>query len=436
MATNRSNSALCLVVLSLALYPASAQQPSPASSSTASQTSSSAETLAEAEALLQKQQFAEAVEKLHAVVNRHPENPQAWFDLGFAQSHLGKTNDAITAYRRVVELSPKWFEANLNLGIALARSGNKADAATALRNAVTLKPSTGGDQALGRAWSVLAEILEQSQPDEALAAYQKAVELDPRDPETLEGGGRLLEARGRTADAEQQYLKAVDLGSSRAMEQLINLYVRQKRLLEAENWLRKYLAANPQSVPAQAQLGKVLAAQGKTQDAIAALEPLTSGGQSPDSAIVRQLALLFLENKQYDRAATLFQQLLQKTPNDAELHWNFGEGLLRQRKYPEAEQELIQALRLNGSLNEAYSELAIAAEQNKHYQLAIQALDARAKYLPENAGTYWLRAICYDNLRVNKRAIENYKLFLTASAGKSPDQEFQARHRLKALEPD
>jgi tetratricopeptide (TPR) repeat protein len=436
MATNKSKAALCLVVLSLALCPALAQQPSPASSPTAPQTRSSAETLAEAEALLQKQQFAEAVEKLQTVVNRHPENPQAWFDLGFAQSHLGKTNDAITAYRRAVELSPKWFEANLNLGIALARSGNNPDAATAMRNAVTLKPSSGGDQALGRAWSALAEVLEQSQPDEALAGYRKAAELDPHDPLTFEGIGRLLEARGNTADAEQQYLKAVDLGSSRAVEQLINLYLKQKRLPDAENWLKKYLEANPQNAAARAQLGKVLAAEGKTQGAIAALEQSTAGGQAPDPAIARQLALLYFENKQYDRAATLFQQLLEKTPNDAELHWNYGEALLHQRKYPEAEQALIQALRVNGGLHEAYSDLAIAAEQNKHYQLAIQALDARAKYKPENAGTYWLRAICYDNLRVNKRAIENYKLFLTASAGKSPDQEFQARHRLKALEPD
>jgi len=67
--------------------------------------------------------------------------------------------------------------------------------------------------------------------------------------------------------------------------------------------------------------------------------------------------------------------------------------------------------------------------------LAIRALDARAQLLPETAATYWLRATSYDNLRAYKPAAENYKLFLAASGGKSPDQEFQARHRLKAIEP-
>jgi hypothetical protein len=35
-----------------------------------------------------------------------------------------------------------------------------------------------------------------------------------------------------------------------------------------------------------------------------------------------------------------------------------------------------------------------------------------------------------------KPAAANYKLFLEVAGGKFPDQEFQARHRLKAILPD
>ena len=147
------------------------------------------------------------------------------------------------------------------------------------------------------------------------------------------------------------------------------------------------------------------------------------------------LANLYAENKQYPEAAKLFQQLVEQSPRDAEVHWNYGEALLHQHNYADAEVELIKALQLNSRLTDAYWELAYAADQNKHYELAIRVLDARAKLLPETAGTYWLRATSYDNLRAYKPAAENYKLFLSASGGKSPDQEFQARHRLKAIEP-
>jgi hypothetical protein len=62
-------------------------------------------------------------------------------------------------------------------------------------------------------------------------------------------------------------------------------------------------------------------------------------------------------------------------------------------------------------------------------------LDERAKHLPEIPATYFLRATSYDNLKVKPKAIENYQRFLATDAGKMPDQEWQARHRLIAIDP-
>jgi len=56
--------------------------------------------------------------------------------------------------------------------------------------------------------------------------------------------------------------------------------------------------------------------------------------------------------------------------------------------------------------------------------------------LAGNSRHAFLRATAYDSLRLYKPAATNYKLFLAAAAGKFPDQEFQARHRLKAIEPN
>jgi tetratricopeptide (TPR) repeat protein len=112
-----------------------------------------------------------------------------------------------------------------------------------------------------------------------------------------------------------------------------------------------------------------------------------------------------------------------------------GVALLHQHQYPEAEAELVRAVQLKPDLADAYFDLAYAAQQNKHYELSLRALDARARSKPDTAGTYWLRATSYDSLGAYKPAAENYKLFLAASGGKSPEQEFQARHRLKAITP-
>ena len=428
--------AIAVALLASLALPALAQtRPShKAHSQSTTEDDRAADALKDAESLLQKQQYSQAEEKLQTIVTQQSENPQAWFDLGFAQSHQGKTTEAIASYKKATHLDPKWFEAQQNLGLTLAKSGDLSAAASALKIAVTLKPTIGGQQALAAAWFSLAQVTEESQPQDSLAAYQKAAELDPTNSDAQLGIARMAERSGNTAAAEQQYLKLAAAGNNDSVEPLISLYLKQKRFSDAETWLHKYLAANPQNSAAQLQLGKLLAAEDKPQEAIATLEPLYKA--SPDPGIARDLAALYLETKQYPAAADLLRPLIVQSPNDAQLHLDYGTALMHQLKYAEAEAVLLKAVQLDPNLVQAYSDLAYAADQNKNYQLTIRALDARAKIQPETPGTLFLRATAYDSLRMYKPAAENYKLFLKAAAGKFPDQEFQARHRLKAILPD
>jgi tetratricopeptide (TPR) repeat protein len=422
------------VLASCALLAAAQTRPPQKAHPQATDDDRAADALKEAESLLQKQQYQQAEEKLQAIVLKQSANPQAWFDLGFAQSHQGKTTEAIAAYKKAAQLDPKWFEAQQNLGLALAKSGDLPAAAAALKTAVTLKPTIGGQQALAAAWLSLAQVTEESQPQEALAAYQKAAELNPANADAQLGIARMAERAGNAAAAEQQYLKLAAAGNNDSIESLISLYLKQKRFSDAETWLHKYLAANPQNTAAQLQLGKLQAAEGKTQEAITTLEPVYK--TSPDPKVARELAGLYLETKQYPAAADLLRPLIAQNPNDAQLYLDYGSALMHQLKYAEAQTVLLKAVQLKPDLVEAYSDLAYAAEQNKNYELTIRVLDARAKLQPETPATLFLRATAYDNLRMYKPAAANYKLFLAAAGGKFPDQEFQARHRLKAILPD
>src|SRR5579859_5563302 len=114
------------LLASLALHALAQTRPAhkSASASTAINEDHAAEALKDAESLLQKQQYAQAEEKLQALIAAQSENPQAWFDLGFAQSHQGKTSEAIASYKKATQLDTKWFEAQQNLGLALAKSGD------------------------------------------------------------------------------------------------------------------------------------------------------------------------------------------------------------------------------------------------------------------------------------------------------------------------
>jgi tetratricopeptide (TPR) repeat protein len=401
----------------------------------AEQDPSSPPELTQAEAAMEKQDYATAEPLLQKVVAADSTNYVAWFDLGFLYTALGKAEDSIAAYRKSVAAKPDVFESNLNLGLMLAKAG-RPDAEQFLRAAIKLKPASHVDEGHARAWLSLAHVLEASKPEEAIKAYHQTAALQPKDLEPHLSAGQLLEKQNRFADAEEEYKQAlaIDPSSTEALTGVGNIYMRGHRFTEAEDILRKLVALHPNDAGAHMQLGRMLAADGQNDNAIAELQaalklaPDDVGGQ-------RDLADLYASAGKYDQAEAQYRSLLATRPNDPELRHGLGQAFLKQRKFAEAQQELLATVKLKPDFGAAYGDLAIAANENKNYELAIKALDARATLLGEIPVGYFMRATAYDHLHDYKQAAQNYHHFLEVANGRYPDQEWQARHRLIAIEP-
>ena len=390
--------------------------------------------LTQAEAFIEKHDYASAEPLLRKVTATDSATYVAWFDLGFVENGLGKVDESIAAYRKSVDAKPDVFESNLNLGIQLAKTG-QPDAEHFLLVATVLKPTAHVAEGRARAWLSLGHVLEKTKPDEAIAAYRQAAALQLKDPEPHLAAGLVLEKQEKFADAEQEYKQALALDpASDALTGLANIYMRGRRFPDAETALRKLVAAHPEEMAAHIQLGRVLAAEDKNDDAIAELQAGAKVAPG-DADLQRELAELYAKAGKNDLAETVYRGLLAAQPNDAELHRGLGQSLLRQKKFPAAEQEFLTTVKLKPDLGEAYGDLAFAAGENKDYPLTLKALDARAKFLPEVPVTYFMRASAYDHLRDFKNAAENYHLFLKNANGKYPEQEWQATHRLIAIEP-
>ena len=391
--------------------------------------------LAQAEEAIQKNDFTTAESLLKKAIRRDPKNYQAWFDLGFVYNRLRRTEDSIHAYRQSVAAKPDVFESNLNLGLMLARS-NSPEAEQFLRAAAKLKPTDHVEEGQARAWLSLGHLLENTKPDDALDAYQKAAALTPKDPEPHLSAGLLRERRKDfpAAEAEYKQVLVLDPRSNEAVIGLTNIYMKSGRVAEAEPLLRQLATDRPDDAGIHLQLGRVLAAQGKKDEAIPEIQAALKLSPN-DSEAQRDLAELQTQSANLPDAEKTYRDLLKSTPNDAELHHSLGEILLKQRHFPEAELEFQAAIRLKPNFGTAYGSLAIAASENQNYPLAIKAMEVRDKLLPPTAVGYFLRATAYDHLRDFKQASVYYHLFLDAAKGQYPDQEWQARHRLIAIEP-
>jgi Flp pilus assembly protein TadD len=402
--------------------------------------------IAQAEDAIQKNDFTGAETLLKKAIDKDPKNYQAWFDLGFVLNHMDRIDDSIHAYRQSVAAKPDVFETNLNLGLMLARL-NSPEAERFLRAATTLKPAShsADDHAAGnhveegqaRAWLALGHLLENTKPEDAFQAYGKAAELMPKDPEPHLSAGLLHQQRKEFSDAEAEYKQvlALDSHSTEGAIGLTNIYMKSGRLADAEPLLRQLAAERPDDAGIHLQLGRVLATLGKKDDAIAEIQ--TGVKLAPgDSDAQRDLADLYASAGKNDLAENAYRGLVTAHPNDAELHRGLGKALLLQKKFPEAEKELLAAVRLKRDWPDVYVDLAWAASENKNYDLAIRALNGRALINAEMpAICFFLRASAYDHLRDYKQAAVDYHHFLDVAKGKYPDQEWQATHRLIAIEP-
>jgi tetratricopeptide (TPR) repeat protein len=394
-----------------------------------------AQALAQAESAIEKQDYPGAEAQLKKFVEEHPEHYAAWYDLGFVYHALGNRDEEIAAYRKSVASKPEVFESNLNLGLALADKG-QPEAEQFLRSATKLKPTSNPAQGQKRAWMALARVLETTKPDDALNALQQASVVDSKDPEPHLLAGSLLEKQQQAPEAEKEFKAALAVApnSDDALIALTNLYMGQHRFADAESLLRRLAVQRPNDAGVHLQLGRMLAATGKTDDAIGELE----AGLKIDPMDVnaqRDLADLYTDAAKYAQARQLYLALLKRTPGDASLHYNFGRALVKQKKFAEAEQQFAAAVQIKPDYGEAYGELAVVANENKDYPTVIKAAELRDKYLPEIPISYFLRATAYDHLRDVKQATRYYHQFLDTAGGKYPEQEWQARHRLIALEP-
>jgi tetratricopeptide (TPR) repeat protein len=388
----------------------------------------------EAEAAIGKSDWKTAETKLDLWLPDHSTDARALFDAGYVADAQNRLTDAESLYRRAIGADPKSFEAHLSLGLLLARQGNEEDARPELAMATNLDTGEAGPAMKARAWRALAQIDRADDPTEASDDLLEALKLSPEtSADTLLAAG-IAEDAGESSAAEAAYRRVLekDPNSLEANRGLAHVLIGRKQYPEAETLLRAALEKSPDDPAMTAQLATVLAAQDKAE-AMPLLEKLHDA-HPKDDAITSMLAAVLADAGDYAGSDRLYVSLLAQTPYDARLEVAHGQNLIRELHYAEAFAAFDKATQIDAANADGWSGLAFAASRTSQPSVTIHALTMRSKYLPEVPSTYFLWATAYDNLHQRDQAVTYYKHFLDSSAGKFPDQEFQARQRLKLLE--
>lgn len=396
--------------------------------------------MAEANQALADHNYERAAKLLLPLAAQNPKDARVLYDLGSAQDALDQSTDAEKSYRASIADDANYLEPRAALGLLLARAGRMSEARTELAEAAGL--SNDQKPLRARVLRALARIDQKSQPGVARDELLAALQLSPETPEDTMLAAELAgSATGGQQAAEATYRKllATTPGAPETTAALAHLLVQQKKNSEAEELLLTGLKLHPQNEIMTLQLAATYNAEAKTSAALPLVEQLHTANPQ-DDLVTRMLGNLYMDAKDYVHAEPLLASELVKTPQDGPLSSMEGEALISLRRYAEAVALLTPAVADQGRFTsqeewgQAAFQLAFAASENNQPVLVLKVLTIRAGFLPTSAPILFLTAISEDKLHHAKIAGQAYKNFLRASNGALPDEEFEARHRLVALE--
>lgn len=373
---------------------------------------------------LDEGKYEAAVQSFSRAIAADPKDYFAHFNLGLAYGLLNRDAEGIAEYRKTLELQPRLYEAELNAAILLMRQKDPVEALPLLEDAAAQKPKEF------RPVYFLAEAQSQTgAPEKAAESYRTAIGLDPKSADAELGLAHALARQGSLADAAPHFRQAAHLEPKYrdGLLELANLYEQNRQTAEAAAIYREF----PGNPSAQQRLGELMMQNQQYAEAIPRLEAAYSTEQN--QANRRALAAAYVFTSQLEKALPLLQDAANAEPRDYDLRMMFARALRDRKAYPAAAAQFAEAAKLKPAEPKTWNELGSMLYLTGSYPQALSAFD-RARDLGENSpGNWFLRAIILDKLKQTKPALDAYQHFISMSLGKNPDQEFQARQRIRIL---
>ena len=393
--------------------------------------------LDEAQHAMDVNNFDAAIPPLQKFIAEQPDVAYGHFQLAYVYTALHRTEEARAEYQRAIALDPKMPEAYLNLGTLLlndylapghANRGDPEAAVEPLQKAVELLP------AQSRPRYLLALALERSgNGKKAVESMEAALRLDPKDFDARSFLGWHFLRNHQPSEAEAQFRRAVELkpDDSAAWNGLAQSLDQQNNP-EAVSAYRQYSDRIGGDRAVNFRIAEILFRQEQFEEALTELDRADTGSP-PTLGSLKLRADIQIAQKKLDAAIVTLRQAAALAPNDAQLIGGLGRVYLQKRDFPAAEKELKAALQTDPRNLVYWKDLSSTYYLSGNYPATLSTLDVIAKVETPGAGTWFIRALCYDKLRQLRPALDAYEKFLALEQGKSSDQVWQAQERSKVL---
>ncbi|KAJ3062914.1 hypothetical protein HK102_008609, partial [Quaeritorhiza haematococci] len=341
--------------------------------------------------------YAEALPRLDAVLERHPNDLEALVRRGNVYLRLDRPSKALGDFDRVIRRDPLNTSGHTDRAVALLMLGRLDEAEATFVRAIRLwEVPLNGARGIGRggrdavqearatAFAGLAQVHHRlNRNDEALAEYDQAIRIFPGDPNSHIGRGDVHRALGDFPRALADLDEAVRLGPGypRAFASRGRLLEDLKQDDRAEADYTRAVEVDPNYAFAYRLRGALRSRLGRNEEALA------------DFEVVGRLR-----------------------PDDSETLKDRGGVLERMGRHQEALGALDRAIAIDPKNAKAYQNRGAAYNSLARYEDAVADLDRAIALDPKNAGlaprnaiVHFNRGNVYAKLGLREQALADYQ---------------------------
>ena len=331
------------------------------------------------------------------------------YNQGVARYELGYLESTLDCYDKVIEIKPDFHEAWINRSKVLDRLGRYQEATTNYCTAIALQ--SGNKKVLLDYWHQRGdELTNLGQHKEAIAAYEKALEIDPKFHLAWNNLGNALNDLGRNSEAIAAYETALEIDPKYddawyGLGASLNDLGRNSEAIAA---FETALEIDPKFHFAWYGLGNALNDLGRNSEAIAAFEKALE----IDPKYVKAwngLGATLKDLGRYSEAIAAFEKALEINPK-SHYSWNgLGNALKGLDCNSEAIAAFEKALEIDPQFHFAWNGLGNALYDLGRYSEAIAACETALEITGDQFWPAWAnRGWAFFNSDRYIEAIQNW----------------------------
>ncbi len=299
---------------------------------------------------LNDERYSEAITTFQNAITLDADFTTAHYNLGLTYLKMETYSRAVDALQKTITLDRSYKAAHHALALAYLGQQELGKARDAARDALKLDPNYQPALSFLEAIdpSFTPPETHTTPPPEPEQPVNQQIVVKPRQETHYELGIAYKNSKMYT-EAIAEFQKAIDLETNfvSAHTGLGEVYLETGRLDDAENAANTALRIDANSQPARQLLDAIKQARPTPPQPSPTKPESTPSADPPDAKQDLERGLIFLNNRQYNQAAAAFKRVIKADPDSIEAHYGLGQAYLEIEAFDDAKSATEEALKRN-----------------------------------------------------------------------------------------